>query len=86
MPYNLNKEFYSIREAAKFLSIRPKIVEALCLAGELEFIKDKNGKPIRIARASIHARARQNAEEAKERAFNLTTYKTGDYTKLLWVI
>ena len=66
MTYNLNKEFYSIREAAKFLSIRPKIVEALCLAGELEFIKDKNGKPIRIARASIQARARQNAEEAQK--------------------
>jgi len=44
MTYNLNKEFYSIREAAKY------------------------------------------AEEAKERAFNLTTYKAGDYTKLLRVI
>ncbi len=86
MPYNLNKEFFSIREAAKFLSLQPKIVESLCLAGELEFIKDKNGKPIRIARASIQVRARQNAEEARaKQERGLSSYRAGNYTKLLEV-
>lgn len=83
MPYDLNKEFYSPREAAKFLGLRPIRVLELCHVGELDFLKGKDGKPLRISKTSILARARQNAEEAKAKANNINSYKTGNYTKLL---
>ena len=49
----IENEFLSLREAAKFLSLRPIRVLELCRVGELDFLKGKDGKPLRISKSSI---------------------------------
>ena len=81
----IENEFLSLREAAKFLGFRPIAVKAMCDAGKLDFIESATGIR-RISKTSILIKARQNAEEARaKQERGLSSYRAGNYTKLLEV-
>jgi hypothetical protein len=80
----IENEFLSLREAAKFLGFRPIVVKAMCESGKLDFIESATGIR-RISKTSILIKARQNAEEAraKQERGLFSSYRAGNYTKLL---